>query len=159
MLAVVEADLQQTHHVQALVALMDEYAQHEMGQSKPLDAAIKERLPSALQARTDAFQVLAFDAMRPVGLVNCFEGFSTFVCKPLVNIHDVIVTADYRGQGLTRKLFAKVEEVARRRDACKITLEVLEGNRQAQQAYQALGFAGYQLDPQLGQALFWEKKL
>jgi GNAT superfamily N-acetyltransferase len=159
MINLVEADLSQPQQAQALVDLMDEYARHPMGQGKPLDAAIKKQLPQALQARTDNFHVLAFDGERPVGLVNCFEGFSTFACKPLVNIHDVIITEDYRGQGLTRKLFAKVEEIARRRGCCKLTLEVLEGNRQARQAYQALGFAGYQLDPQMGQAMFWEKKL
>ena len=30
---------------------------------------------------------------------------------------------------------------------------------QIQSAYRKLGFSGYQLDPQLGKALFWEKKL
>lgn len=37
------------------------------------------------------FSVLAFDADQPVGLINAIEGFSTFACKPLINIHDVIV--------------------------------------------------------------------
>lgn len=159
MLDIFQANLNQTHQAQALVELMDEYARHPMGQGKPLDEAVKQQLPQALQARADSFQVLAFDGQRPVGLVNCFEGFSTFACKPLVNIHDVMITADYRGQGLTRRLFAKVEELARERGCCKLTLEVLEGNQQARKAYQSLGFAGYQLDPEMGQALFWEKKL
>ncbi|WP_114416286.1 GNAT family N-acetyltransferase [Marinospirillum perlucidum] len=155
----IEADLNLSHHVRALVALMDEYACHPMGQGKPLSDEVKACLPEALKARSDNFHVLAFDGERPVGLVNCFEGFSTFACKPLVNIHDVIITADYRGQGLTRLLFDKVEEIARQRGCCKITLEVLEGNQVAQQAYRAQGFSGYELDPQMGQALFWEKKL
>lgn len=158
-MVIVQADLTLPQHARALVELMDEYARHPMGQGQPLQASIKEQLPEALLARSDGFQVLAFVDERPVGLVNCFEGFSTFACKPLVNIHDVIITEAYRGQGLTRKLFAKVEEIARQRDCCKLTLEVLEGNRQAQAAYQSLGFAGYQLDPEMGQALFWEKKL
>ena len=34
---------------------------------------------------------------------------------------------------------------------CKLTLEVLEGNKLAQAAYIANGFAGYQLDPEMGQ--------
>jgi hypothetical protein len=36
---------------------------------------------------------------------------------------------------------------------------VLEGNTIAMAAYRSLGFEGYQLDPALGKALFWEKKL
>ena len=41
----------------------------------------------------------------------------------------------------------------------KLTLEVLEGNSVAQSAYRAFGFEGYELDPQMGKALFWQKKL
>jgi hypothetical protein len=35
----------------------------------------------------------------------------------------------------------------------------LEGNKLAQAAYIANGFAGYQLDPEMGRAMFWQKKL
>ena len=40
-----------------------------------------------------------------------------------------------------------------------LTLEVLEGNKVAQAAYRASGFAGYELDPEVGRAMFWQKKL
>ena len=33
-----------------------------------------------------------------VGLVNCIEGFSTFACRPLVNVHDVVVRESHRGR-------------------------------------------------------------
>jgi hypothetical protein len=39
------------------------------------------------------------------------------------------------------------------------SLEVLEGNKSAQAAYKASGFDGYELDPKMGKALFWQKKL
>ena len=103
--------------------------------------------------------MLAFIAGEPVGLVNCFEGFSTFACRPLVNVHDVVVIAAVRGQGISQKMLAKVEEIARQRGCCKITLEVLEGNEAAKGAYRKLGFSDYQLDPQMGRALFWQKAL
>jgi ribosomal protein S18 acetylase RimI-like enzyme len=51
------------------------------------------------------------------------------------------------------------EEEALRRCCCKLTLEVLSNNQVAQTAYRKAGFAGYQLDPKAGQALFWQKKL
>ena len=42
---------------------------------------------------------------------------------------------------------------------CKLTLEVLEGNKTAQAAYVANGFVGYQLVSEMGQAMFWQKKI
>jgi len=60
---------------------------------------------------------------------------------------------------LTRNMFQLVEQVAQEKGAIKLTLEVLEGNATAKQAYQRLGFAGYELDPAMGQAVFWQKTL
>lgn len=40
-----------------------------------------------------------------------------------------------------------------------MTLEVLSNNHRAQQAYRRFGFAGYALDPEAREALFWQKKL
>uniref|UniRef100_UPI0035583619 GNAT family N-acetyltransferase n=2 Tax=Pseudomonadota TaxID=1224 RepID=UPI0035583619 len=59
----------------------------------------------------------------------------------------------------SQKMLAKVEEIARQRGCCKLTLEVLEGNEVAKAAYQKQGFDGYQLDPQMGRAMFWQKVL
>mgnify|MGYP000614993650 CR=1 FL=1 len=96
---------------------------------------------------------------RPVGLINCVEGFSTFAGRPLLNVHDIVVHEDFRRQGIARALLAHVEAMARQRGCCKLTLEVLEGNHGARRAYLDFGFEGYQLDPAMGQALFFEKKL
>jgi len=95
----------------------------------------------------------------PAGIAICFEGFSTFACKPLLNIHDFAVASEFRGRGLAKKLMKKIEEIARSLDCCKITLEVLEGNKIAQGLYSACGFVGYELDPQMGRAVFWQKNL
>jgi hypothetical protein len=40
-----------------------------------------------------------------------------------------------------------------------MTLEVLEGNRVAQAVYKSQGFAGFELDPKMGKAMFWQKLL
>lgn len=95
----------------------------------------------------------------PVGLVNCFEGFSTFACKPLVNVHDVVVVPAWRGHRIARRMLQVVEALARERGACKLTLEVLSGNHSALRANQREGFAAYTLDPQMGQAQFLQKLL
>ena len=94
-----------------------------------------------------------------MGLINCFEGFSTFASKPLVNVHDVVVLESHRGRRIAPMMLAKVEALARERGACKLTLEVLSGNTQAMKSYEREGFAGYQLDPSFGTATFMQKKL
>jgi ribosomal protein S18 acetylase RimI-like enzyme len=158
-LRICRADYGNPEHASALVMLLDTYAQDPAGGGEPLSDFAKTHLVKELAARAQAFSVLAFDGARPVGLVNCIEGFSTFACRPLVNIHDVVVLASHRGQRVAERMLALVEQIARERGACKLTLEVLQGNRSAVTLYERVGFAGYQLDPAMGQAQFFQKWL
>lgn len=153
------ADYHDPVHARWLVELLDDYARDPAGGGTPLAPAVKAALPQALADRPQAFSVLAVDGEQAIGLINCMEGFSTFACQPLVNVHDVVVKASHRGQRVAHRMLARVEEEARRRGACKLTLEVLSGNRSALQAYEREGFAGYQLDPAYGAALFLQKAL
>lgn len=159
MIEVLLADYRNPVHAQALVDLLDSYARDPAGGGTPLTPQVLAGLPEALAARPQAFSVLAYDGAEAVGLVNCIEGFSTFACRPLVNVHDVVVLPSHRGRRVTQRMFARVEDEARARGACKLTLEVLSGNRSALRAYEREGFAGYQLDPAFGQAMFLQKKL
>ena len=54
-------------------------------------------------------------------------------------------------------MLALVEELARERGACKLTLEVLQGNVGATKLYHRIGFESYQLDPAMGHAQFLQK--
>ncbi|WP_242045134.1 GNAT family N-acetyltransferase [Anabaena catenula] len=159
MIRIVEADLTLTEHAEAMVQLMDVYALDPMGGGQGLSDYVKENLPSELAKRESAHVILAFVDAEPAGLVVCLEGFSTFACKPLLNIHDLIIALPYRRRGLSKLLLQKAEEIAFDLGCCKLTLEVLEGNHVAQSAYKSFGFIGYELNPQMGKALFWEKKL
>jgi ribosomal protein S18 acetylase RimI-like enzyme len=159
MIEIVDADLSLPAHAQALLALLDEYAQGEMGGQAPLSDFARQNLAHALHERGGTHVILAFAQDGPAGLAVCFEGFSTFACKPLLNIHDIIVSAPCRRRGIARRLLARAEEIALGLGCCKLTLEVLEGNAAAQAAYRALGYSGYQLAPEAGRALFWQKKL
>jgi ribosomal protein S18 acetylase RimI-like enzyme len=142
-----------------LADLLDAYARDPAGGGMPLAPSVLADLPEALAARPQAFSVLAYDGEQPVGLINCIEGFSTFACKPLVNVHDVVVLATHRGQRVAQQMLTHIEAEARNRGACKLTLEVLSGNQSALRAYEREGFANYQLDPAFGTAMFLEKKL
>ena len=156
----------------ALVALLDLYARDPMGGGTPLDDDVKARLCSGLAERGEAGQHLgavSFIAWLPsalpnaapqaVGLINCFEAYSTFKAQALMNIHDIAVHPAHRGRGVGQALLAAAADHARARGCCKLTLEVLSGNAVALASYQRFGFAGYQLDPAAGQAVFLQKWL
>ncbi len=144
---------------QAIVELLDAYARDPAGGAEPLSEFVHQNLVRELAARPQAYSILAFEGTQPVGLVNCIEGFSSFKCKPLVNVHDVAVLASHRGRGIAEQMLREAERVAMARGAIKMTLEVLSGNAPALQLYQRLGYAGYQLDPALGSAQFMQKWL
>ncbi len=146
-------------HQEEVPALLDAYAQDPVGGGKPLAESVKKDLVAALSRIQGAFSVVAYVDDVPAGLVNCFASFSTFQCKPIVNVHDVVVLDTFRGHGLCQQMFDEVERVAISRGCCKITLEVLSKNEAAKAAYQRHGFQGYELDPKDGVALFWEKYL
>jgi ribosomal protein S18 acetylase RimI-like enzyme len=158
-LRVVRADCALPAHADALVVLLDAYARDIAGGGEPLSDYVKANLVRELASRPQMYSILAFDGEAPVGLVNCIEGFSTFACKPLVNVHDVAVLASHRGRGIAALMLALAETIAQQRGAVKLTLEVLTGNRPAVALYERLGFAGYQLDPSMGTATFMQKKL
>jgi len=158
-ITIVTADLSKPTHAQAWLAMLDAYASDPAGGGEGLSAFAKAHLIEAIQARPTVYSVLAFDGDKPVGIVNAIEGFSTFACKPLVNIHDVAVIADYRGRGIAGLMLVHAETIAQSRGACKLTLEVLSGNASAISAYQRLGFEAYQLDPKLGDARFMQRWL
>jgi len=159
MLSITTTDFARPAHRAAFLHLLDHYAHDPMGGGAGLSAYAKANLVDGLAARAHFVSLLAFEGDSAVGLINCFEGFSTFAARPLLNIHDIVVHADARGRGVGRALLAAAEELARQRGCCKLTLEVLEGNRVARAAYQACGFGGYELTPETGKALFLEKKL
>lgn len=143
----------------ALLALMQSYATDPMGGGTPLAKGVVDNLVPQLALRSDYLGIIAFIDGTPAGLVNCFEGFSTFAAQPLMNIHDVIVAPGFRGRGLSQRMLEAVEQRAGTRGCCKLTLEVLSNNSVAQGAYRKFGFAPYQLDEEAGQALFWQKTI
>jgi len=154
---IITVDYLNKQHASDLIYLLNYYAKDPMGGGAELSGHVIRNLVSELAKIAGSLSVLCYVDDKPVGLVNCFEGFSTFKCQHLVNIHDVVVLGAYRGLGLSQRLLGKVEEIAKNKGYCKLTLEVLEGNESAQKAYMKFGFSGYELDPVKGKALFWEK--
>lgn len=156
---IVQADYGNPIHAAAIVGLLDAYARDPMGGGAPLLPEVREHIVAALASRPHAISLIAFADHEPVGLVNCFEGFSTFACQPLINIHDFVVLETHRGRGISQTMLAAVEALARARGCCKVTLEVLSGNTVAKAAYEKFGFRAYTLDERAGSAVFWQKHI
>ena len=156
---IVKANYTDPIHAQDIVSLLDDYANDPMGGAEPLSDRVKTKLAKTLAKVPHAFTILCYVDGQPAGLANCFEGFSTFQCAPLVNIHDISVPERFRGQGIAQKMLNAVMVEARVRGCCKITLEVLEGNTVAQKSYSRFGFEPYRLDDTSSKAQFWQKKI
>jgi ribosomal protein S18 acetylase RimI-like enzyme len=156
---ILQADYSNEQHAADIITLMDYYASDPMGGATALTHEVKSALVNTLSTIPHALSILCYVDGSPAGLMNGFEGFSTFQCKPLINIHDVVVMSSFRGLGISQKLLTKAEDIAKHKGCCKITLEVLEGNQIAQKAYTKFGFEGYELDPAMGKALFWQKSI
>ena len=142
-----------------MMMLLDHYAQDPMGGNEPLPQRVRETLIDELQKRSFVASAVAYVDGKPAALVNYVEGFSTFAAKPLINVHDLVVHSDFRGQGLSHRLLEFVECEAAARGCCKVTLEVLAENVIAKKSYEKFGFKPYQLTEAGGPAQFWQKKI
>lgn len=154
------ADLSHGPDRASLVELLDMYARDPMGGAEPLSHDTRTRLCDDLMRHPNAVSFLAHtDDGTAIGLINCFEGYSTFRAKPLLNVHDIAVDPEHRARGVGQALLAAAEAEARARGCCKLTLEVLSGNGRATRSYLRFGFENYRLDPSAGHALLMQKWL
>jgi len=156
----VVADYDNTAHVEAIGCLMRDYSADVMGGGEPLSHEHCKRIAGELKRYGGAVTVLAFDSSeKAVGLATSLRSFSTFMLKPLLNLHDVYVDEGWRRRGVGAALLKESERVARELGCCKLTLEVLSNNHSAQSLYRRVGFEPYELSGEAGQALFWQKKI
>lgn len=153
------ADLENPQDQETVLALVDAYSQDAMGDGHPLSGFARANLIPGLRAQPLALIALAFVEGTPAGIAVCFGAFSTFAARPLVNIHDLAVLAEFRGRGVSRRLLDFIAGLAQARGCCKLTLEVLENNPRARAVYAAAGFDSPVYAEGTGRALFLTKKL
>lgn len=140
-----EADLADPADAAAIVDLVNAYASDPIGGGEPLAPDVRERLVPGLRDHPTTLVLLAADGERPVGIAVCFFGFSTFRARPLLNVHDLAVLAEWRARGVGQALLGAAEERARARGCVKLTLEVQDGNARARRAYARFGFVDFEL--------------
>lgn len=158
-LEIIEADLERADHQRAVVELTAAYALDPMGNSGPLPEEVLARLISGLRSLPTTLVFLAFAGDQAVGIATCFRGFSTFLGKPLINIHDLAVLPQFRGQGIGPLLLRAIEAKARQLGCGRITLEVQENNARARRTYQRAGFGQAVYASESGGSLFYTKAI
>mgnify|MGYP000894732620 FL=1 len=156
MIDLIIADLENPAHAAAILTVLNDYASDPTGGGQELSVHVQKNLIASLKKRSNIYTILAFHQQQPAGIALCVEGFSTFACKPLLNIHDFAVLKPYRGQGIGKLMLGRVKQLAKNLGCCKITLEVLEGNTLARHLYEEEGFLDYHLNPSMGKALFMQ---
>jgi GNAT superfamily N-acetyltransferase len=143
---------------QVVLDLLNEYAMDPLGGGEPLPENTQANLIQEMIRRPDiCLSFVAWVDGEPAGLANCIIGFSTFACKSLINIHDFTTVPKFRRRGVAKALLAHVEAHAREQGYCKVTLECLENNLPAKTAYTNAGFKPFELRPQDGPGIFFQK--
>jgi ribosomal protein S18 acetylase RimI-like enzyme len=151
---VVPADLDNPAHQLVVIELTDAYSRDGLGAGKPLQPDVKARLIPGLRAHPTTTIFLAYVGERAIGMALCFRGFSSFAAKPLINVHDLSVLPDQRGQGVGKQLLQGVIDHAAEIGCCKVTLETQEHNHKAQRLYRSLGFERQVHVEEFGGAIF-----
>ena len=154
---IIDGDLSRADHQKALVAMLDAFMLDQDG--VPLSEQVKREMIPGLRAHPACYVLLAYRDGMPVGFSICFLGFSTFLARPLLNIHDIFVDLSVRGRGIGAMLLERIETQARELNCCRITLEVREDNRVARGLYRKVGFDRVFVGPERMPMEFWHKPL
>lgn len=160
---VAPANLADARDAAAILALLRAFAQEPVSGGRDLAPDVQARLVDGLRRHPVSRNWLAWDhSTAPptaVGCAICQIGFSTFLARPTLNLHDLFVLASHRDRGVGRLLMDAIHEAAGRLGCGKVTLEVNRDNAAAQRFYRRLGYGDGQ-DPDRGDGVwFWSRKM
>ena len=82
------SDLSNEVHANAILSLMEEFSTGLLEGGEGLPMFTKDPLIPELDRRDNCHLLLGMDDDAPVGVTIFFEVFSSFVCKPVLKIHD-----------------------------------------------------------------------
>ena len=137
---IVEGNLHDTDHADQFLRLTAAYMADPMGEASQWNESQKSDVINQMKDHPCALILFAKSGDEFVGLCTCFYAYSTFLAKPLLNIHDIYVDETFRGSGVGRLLVEKVGEIAQEKNCGKITLEVRKDNLNARDLYKHQGF-------------------
>ena len=151
---IIEGDLNNAEHAEHFLRLTAAYMADDMGGANAWSEEQKDTVIREMTNHPCALILFAKAEGKFVGICTCFYAYSTFIAKPLLNIHDIYVEDSQRGFGIGKKLVQAVEEIATKRKCGKITLEVRKDNLNARDLYKSQGFTEASRS-----MLFWIKDL
>ncbi|PTN07699.1 GNAT family N-acetyltransferase [Mangrovibacterium marinum] len=151
-LTFIEIDLYNNAHVEALIDLLDCYMRDPMGVSAPMPENMAPKIIEGLRNYSGYLGFLIKAGDRYAALANCNKNFSTWKARYLINIHDLVVHPDFRGQGVGLFLLDQIAAWAQKNDYCRLNLEVRNDNSSAQKLYRKAGFTD--CNPPM---YFWER--
>ena len=149
----IPVDLKRESHCIELINLMDIYMRDEMGLGRPMPEALKPRIIEGLKNHRGYLGFFVRVGVEYAALANCNLNFSTWQAKPLINIHDFIVAPDFRKKGVGLFLLEQIEKYARKKNYCRVNLEVRHDNFKAQNLYKKAGYS--ECEPP---NYFWENR-
>lgn len=148
----VQVDLENPNHCKQLLHLLNDYMEDEMGISQSLPESLGPKIIAGLKKHPGYIGFFVCIENNYAALANCNLNFSTWAAKPLINIHDFVVSPKYRKQGVGKFLMNGIEDFATTKGYCKINLEVRNDNVKAQALYKKMGFV--ECEPPM---YFWQK--
>ncbi len=150
----IRIDLNNTIHCDNLLKILNYYMEDNIGMGKPMPELLKPKIIEGLRNHAGYIGFFGCIDGQYAALANCNINFSTWQAMPLINIHDFVVSPDFRGTGMGIFLLKEIEEYAISNGFCRINLEVSHENLKAQKLYIKAGFK--ECNPP---NYFWEKDL
>jgi len=151
---IVLVDLNNKTHCSALLQLLNDYMLDEMGIGEAMPENLGPKIIDGLKNHSAYLGFFVCIGDDFAALANCNFNFSTWKAKPLINIHDFIVSPGFREQGVGLFLLNEISKYASEKGYCRINLEVRHDNYKAQNLYKKAGFN--ECKPP---NYFWEKRL
>ena len=146
----IKADISSSKHRDDIQSLFGEYAAIS-------GSIIDDNVAGKLFELSYFKGFICYKNDEPLGFAVCFESFSSYKCKQVLNIHDFMISASYRGKGYGRILMDAIEQFGKDNDYLKLTLEVNESNSNDKKLYASFGFEDYRVA--LNDQLHWQKYL
>lgn len=150
----IRVDLENESHCSNLLMLLDNYMRDEIGTGKPMPEELGPKIIEGLKSHNGYIGFFACLGNEFAALANCNLNFSTWQAKPLINIHDFVVSSAFRNRGMGLFLLNGIEGYAAQKGYCRINLEVRHDNYKAQNLYLKAGYS--ECSPP---NYFWEKRL
>lgn len=162
-LRVAPADLEDARDAAAIHGLLCAFAREPVSGGHDLPEDVQSRLIEGLRNHPVSRNWIAWDhAASPpvaVGCAICQIGFSTFLAKPTLNLHDLFVLPSHRDRGVGGLLMETIHRAARELGCGKVTLEVNHTNEAGQRFYRRLGYSDGQSTARGDGVWFWSKPI